>query len=705
MLTFQEMNLPPALLKNLGAIKFDQPTPVQQQAIPVAISGRDIIGSAQTGTGKTGAFLIPLLVRLLEPANQSTALVIAPTRELAQQVHEQVRLMLGPSIYLPTALLIGGDSYVKQNRQLEKSARIIIGTPGRINDHLQRKSLELSRCDFLVLDETDRMLDMGFSVQIDRILSVMPSKRQTLLFSATFPEKIRKISNKYLQNPEQIRIDRDSMPAKSIQQETFELDDASKYPKLIEELSSRQGSVIIFMKTKFSTERMANRLSKDGFSGDAIHGDLRQSRRTRVIEGFRKGKFRVLVATDVAARGLDIPHIEHVVNYDLPQCPEDYIHRIGRTARAGASGHAINFVSPPDRSKWNDISELLNPGSGKKSSQSRSSSRGGYKKSSARGQSRSGSDDRKSRFSGNGNSSQREDRRPRFGGNGNSSQGDDRRSRYAGNSNSSQGDDRRSRYAGNSNSSQGDDRRSRYAGNSNSSQGEGRRPRYGGNGYASQEDHRKSRFGGNISSSQGEGKRPRFAGNGHSSQSDDRKSRFAGNGHSSQSDDRKSRFAGNGHSSQGESRRPRFGGNTRSSQGEGKSPRYGGNGYASQGEGRRPRFGGNGNSSQREDRKGHYGNSDRGGYGNSSRSSHEDGRQKPWKRNEQSSSNFNARSNKGKKSFGDKDTQRFSDSRKRWDNKSPRSDRSFDKKDFKSKKSTTSSAFHKIPAKEKTLID
>ena len=195
------------------------------------------------------------------------------------------------------------------------------------------------------------------------------------MFSATFPEKIRKISNKYLQDPEQIRIDRDSLPAKSIQQETFELDDASKYPKLIEELGSRQGSVILFMKTKYSTERMARRLSQDGFTGDAIHGDLRQSRRTRVIEAFRKGKFRVLAATDVAARGLDIPHIEHVVNYDLPQCPEDYIHRIGRTARAGASGHAINFVSPPDRSKWNDITELLNPGSGKKTSQSRSSSR------------------------------------------------------------------------------------------------------------------------------------------------------------------------------------------------------------------------------------------------------------------------------------------------------------------------------------------
>ncbi|HAV93915.1 MAG: ATP-dependent RNA helicase [Legionellales bacterium] len=368
---FDNMNLPGSLLENLQKMQFTEPTPIQQSAIPLAIAGRDIIGSAQTGTGKTGAFLIPLLSQLLAKDSDDTALVIAPTRELAQQVHQQALAMMGRSIYLPAALLIGGDSYVKQNRQLDKNPRVVVGTPGRINDHLEQGRLQLSKCCYLVLDETDRMLDMGFSVQIDRIVRTLPEQRQTLLFSATFPDKIHQVAKKYLNNPEKVLIGRDSSPAEHIQQENVKLDESAKHDHMIAELEKRTGSVIVFVKSKFQTERMAQRLTRSGISSDAIHGDLRQGRRNRVIQNFRRGQYRVLVATDVAARGLDIPHIEHVINYDLPQSPEDYIHRIGRTARAGATGNALNFIAPADRRKWAAISELLNPGSGKSASAGR----------------------------------------------------------------------------------------------------------------------------------------------------------------------------------------------------------------------------------------------------------------------------------------------------------------------------------------------
>ena len=360
MTDFSKLGLPQPLLLCLQRMNFTTPTPIQAQAIPVALKGRDILGSAQTGTGKTGAFGIPLIERLMT-TDKTTALVMTPTRELAAQVLKAIREMLPPDAGIRTALLIGGESMYRQLNQLKGRPRLVVGTPGRINDHLERRSLQLRDAGFLVLDETDRMLDMGFGVQIDRILKHMPKERQTLLFSATLPKEIVEISKKYLHMPERIAVGDTHTPMPSIKQEIVRLNTADKYKMLLAHLAEREGSVIVFVKTKHGADRMATRLSREGHSAEAIHGDLKQSKRDRVIADFRQKEYRILVATDVAARGLDIPHIEHVINYDLPQVPEDYIHRIGRTARAGAKGEAVCFVTPEDGAKWKAIYHLMNP--------------------------------------------------------------------------------------------------------------------------------------------------------------------------------------------------------------------------------------------------------------------------------------------------------------------------------------------------------
>lgn len=348
------------MVETLNKINFITPTPIQEQAIPVALEGKDILGSAQTGTGKTGAFAIPMINHLLNNP-QSTSLVLLPTRELAQQVLEATNLMLGRSSKIYSALLIGGDSMGKQLQQLKRNPRIIIGTPGRINDHLLRRTLKLTNTDFLVLDETDRMLDMGFGIQLEQIAKFLPDERQTLMFSATLPANIVALSRKYLTNPVRIAIGSTTAVAQNVKQEMIKTNDSLKYGELMKQLTCREGSVLIFVKTKYGAERLAIKLSKENQNAEAIHGDLRQSKRERVIANFRNQKYRILVATDIAARGLDIPHIQSVINYDLPQCPEDYIHRIGRTARAGAEGTAINMLTPSDNAKWKAIYKLLNP--------------------------------------------------------------------------------------------------------------------------------------------------------------------------------------------------------------------------------------------------------------------------------------------------------------------------------------------------------
>ena len=360
MQNFNELQIDNKLKTSISAANFKTPTPIQSKSIPIGLSGKDILGTAQTGTGKTLAFTIPMINKLI--LNKSSmALIICPTRELASQVMQIVLKLNVREIGIGNALLIGGESMQKQLRKLNKRARIIVGTPGRINDHLKRKSLNLSRVTYLVLDETDRMLDMGFTPQIELILKFIPKDHQTLLFSATLPNNILKISEKYLNKPERISVGSLSTPIDKIKQETFQVTQDKKYHELINQLVERSGSILVFVKTKHGADKIVKRLKYDDHSAEAIHGNLRQSKRERVINGFRNGKYRILIATDVAARGLDIPLIQHVINYDLPQVPEDYIHRVGRTGRAGKEGSALTFLTNHDRNIWRSIQKLINP--------------------------------------------------------------------------------------------------------------------------------------------------------------------------------------------------------------------------------------------------------------------------------------------------------------------------------------------------------
>lgn len=360
MKNFEGFGLSPALCKSLAHMKYTKPTPIQAEAIPLALEGHDIMGSAQTGTGKTAAFAIPLVEKLLSNPRGS-ALVLTPTRELGKQIMDIMHQLLGPKSPIKTAFIIGGESMGGQIQQLRARPRLIVGTPGRINDHLERGTMMLHDAHFLVLDETDRMLDMGFTVQLERIFKYMPEQRQTLMFSATLPDNIVQMSEKYMNNPQRIAMGATNALAQNITQEVIRIDQSKKYKELQNQLEDRSGAVIVFVKTKFGADRMANNLRRDGFTSEALHGDLRQSKRDKVMRNFRKKNFRVLIATDVAARGLDVPHIEHVINYDLPQVAEDYIHRMGRTARAGAKGYAISFVSSQDSRKWHAIEMLLDP--------------------------------------------------------------------------------------------------------------------------------------------------------------------------------------------------------------------------------------------------------------------------------------------------------------------------------------------------------
>ncbi|MGL9726104.1 MAG: DEAD/DEAH box helicase [Wolbachia sp.] len=349
MSSFHKMGLSILLGQALDKNNLCVPTPIQMQAIPLALQGKDILGSAQTGTGKTLAFAIPLVAKLLNQPGIGSALVIVPTRELAGQVTREIEKLLAKDSILKVILLIGGQSITEQTRQLKFGTKIIVGTPGRIIDHIKRKSLSLHSISTLVLDETDRMFDMGFGIQIEEIMKHLPKTRQTLMFSATLPSDIVKLAKKYLNQPERISVDCEATTSAKIKQEIIYASEPEKYEKLITQLCQRKGSIIIFVKTKQGADQLANKLYKDDYSALAIHGDLRQHKRERVINSFRRGRNQIMVATDVASRGLDIPHIQHVINYDIPQSQADYIHRIGRTARAGAEGYALSFVTPQDK--------------------------------------------------------------------------------------------------------------------------------------------------------------------------------------------------------------------------------------------------------------------------------------------------------------------------------------------------------------------
>ncbi|OGE82806.1 MAG: hypothetical protein A3B10_03790 [Candidatus Doudnabacteria bacterium RIFCSPLOWO2_01_FULL_44_21] len=356
--TFNNLGIAPKLLEILDRQKFIHPTPIQQQSIPIAIEGKDLIGIAQTGTGKTLAFGIPMLQRIAKSSGQIKGLVILPTRELAVQVDETLK-KIGSSVGLKTAILIGGESINRQIKSLRQNPHIIIATPGRMIDHLENTKLNLSRVGILVLDEADRMLDMGFAPQIKKILDRVPTKRQTLLFSATMPNEIVKIAHSYMSLPLRVEVAPSGTAVSTVTQEVVFVDRGEKLSQLRSVLSEYKGSVLVFTRTKYGAQKLARSVRDMGHSATEIHSNRSLNQRLHALEGFKVGKYRVLVATDIAARGIDVSGIEVVVNYDLPAMAEDYVHRIGRTARAGRSGHAISFATPDQRGEVRSIERLI----------------------------------------------------------------------------------------------------------------------------------------------------------------------------------------------------------------------------------------------------------------------------------------------------------------------------------------------------------
>ncbi len=355
----KNFNLPNEVIISLEQMNITSPTEIQREAIPIAMQGSDILASSQTGSGKTLAYLLPIVNSFIQ--TKSMALVLVPTRELASQVRTTLTNVT-TQIKLPSAVLIGGEPMHKQFTQLKANPKVVIGTPGRIIDHLLRGTLKLNTVQLVVLDEMDRMLDMGMKEQLEEINKYIPEKRQVLMFSATMPKHIIALSQKYVINPKRITIGSTTQAASQIKQETLRISDKEKFPELIKQLNQRDGSIIIFVKTKRGADQLAKMLKFEDHKAEAIHGDLTQGRRDHVIASFRSSRHRIMVATDVAARGLDITHTQHVINYDLPMSPEDYLHRIGRTGRAGLSGCALSFISPEDNIRWKAIDRLMNQG-------------------------------------------------------------------------------------------------------------------------------------------------------------------------------------------------------------------------------------------------------------------------------------------------------------------------------------------------------
>ncbi len=353
--SFYGLGIAPNILTVLGKLNFTVPTPIQGKSIPPALEGKDLIGLAQTGTGKTLAFGVPMIQGAL---NGKQGLIVLPTRELALQVKETLQ-KIGTSLGVRTVLLIGGEPMYRQLAALRGNPTIVIGTPGRIIDHLEHKTLSLKKVNILVLDEADRMLDMGFAPQLKRILVEVPHERQTMLFSATMPQDIVRLANSYMKLPLRIEIAPSGTTVEKVTQELFFISKMDK-PRLLEKLLYEyRGSVLVFSRTKFGAKRIAAGVRALGHSVTELHSNKSLNQRKEALDGFRNGKYRILVATDIAARGIDVKGIELVLNYDLPQNAEDYIHRIGRTARAGAAGHAISFATSDQRGDVRSIERLM----------------------------------------------------------------------------------------------------------------------------------------------------------------------------------------------------------------------------------------------------------------------------------------------------------------------------------------------------------
>lgn len=346
MATFQEMGLSHSIVRATSEMGFEEATPIQEQTIPVVLGGADIIGQAQTGTGKTAAFAIPMIEKFDRESNEIKGLVLAPTRELAVQVAEEIN-KIGQFKGIKALPIYGGQDIERQIRALKGKPTIIVGTPGRLMDHMRRRTVKLQTVEMVVLDEADEMLNMGFLEDIETILGDVPDEAQTLLFSATMPDQIRKLANRFLKDPEHIKIQAKEVTVANIEQHYIELQEKQKFDSLCLLLDIQSPELaIIFGRTKRRVDELSEALSKRGYSAEGLHGDLTQARRDSVIRRFKEGLVEILVATDVAARGLDISGVTHVYNFDLPQDPESYVHRVGRTGRAGKVGLATTFVTP-----------------------------------------------------------------------------------------------------------------------------------------------------------------------------------------------------------------------------------------------------------------------------------------------------------------------------------------------------------------------
>ncbi len=360
--TFDDLGIAPKLLDILQRAKFVTPTPIQKASIPAAIEGKDLMGIAQTGTGKTLAFGIPMIQRLAQSQGQgnqrSKGLIILPTRELALQVNETLK-KIGGSVGLKTAILIGGESMHKQLKMLSLNPHIIIATPGRLIDHMDSGRVKLEAVRILVLDEADRMLDMGFAPQIKRILQNVPKDRQTMLFSATMPDAIVNIAKSYMSLPLRVEVAPAGTAIELVSQEVFFVHKQDKLSLLQKLLTDYNGSVLIFSRTKFGAKKIAKVIRDMGHRAAEIHSNRSLNQRLEALEGFKIGRYRVLVATDIAARGIDVTGIQLVINFDLPDNAEDYVHRIGRTGRAGATGHAISFATPDQKHDVKTIERLI----------------------------------------------------------------------------------------------------------------------------------------------------------------------------------------------------------------------------------------------------------------------------------------------------------------------------------------------------------
>ena len=353
---FHGLGIAPALLEIIGRLHFRTPTPIQQQAIPVAIQGKDLVGIAQTGTGKTLAFGVPMIQRLAQLKGRG--LVVLPTRELALQVDEVLR-KVGHSLGLRTAVLIGGAAMGPQVHALAKRPHVIVATPGRLIDHLEHKNLKLDDARIVVLDEADRMLDMGFLPQVKKILNVLPRDRQTMLFSATMPEGIMRIAASSMRLPVRVEIAPTGTTVDKVSQELFIVPREQKATLLKKLLFDHKGSALVFTRTKYGAKKVTRQLRFEGIKAAEIHSNRTLNQRKEALEGFKSGRYRVLVATDIASRGIDVVGIEMVLNYDLPSTSEDYVHRIGRTARAGAHGHAVTFATPQEQREVRAIERLI----------------------------------------------------------------------------------------------------------------------------------------------------------------------------------------------------------------------------------------------------------------------------------------------------------------------------------------------------------